>query len=227
MARAARSAGAIESRREQPSTIRPRHGRGERDRQSRRARAARRRLHGHACRPATGGARSSGWRVRIVACPDRADGCHGSGVGAGRCSPESARRYGRLDLLFNNAGINVPSVPIEELTIEQWRSVVDINLTGAFLCTQQAVALMKQQEPRGGRIINNGSISAYAPRPNSAPYTATKHAITGLTKSTALDGPPLRHRLRADRHRQRRDRDGGPRWRRACRRPTGRSRSSR
>jgi NAD(P)-dependent dehydrogenase (short-subunit alcohol dehydrogenase family) len=96
--------------------------------------------------------------------------------------------YGRLDLLFNNAGINVPSASIEELTVEQWRSVVDTNLTGAFLCTQQAMALMKQQDPRGGRIINNGSISAYAPRPNSAPYTATKHAITGLTKSTALDG---------------------------------------
>ena len=102
--------------------------------------------------------------------------------------PRTRDAFGRLDLLFNNAGINVPNVPIDELPIEHWRSVVDINLTGVFLCTQQAVALMKQQDPRGGRIINNGSISAHAPRPNSAPYTATKHAITGLTKSTALDG---------------------------------------
>ncbi|HJZ54591.1 MAG TPA: SDR family oxidoreductase [Gemmataceae bacterium] len=96
--------------------------------------------------------------------------------------------FGRLDLLFNNAGVSAPGVPLDELTFEQWRKVVDVNLTGAFLCTQEAFRLMKSQEPRGGRIINNGSISAHAPRPNSAPYTATKHAITGLTKSTALDG---------------------------------------
>jgi len=99
--------------------------------------------------------------------------------------------FGRLDLLFNNAGISGPSVPIEELSYEQWRSVVDTNLTGPFLCTREAVTLMKNQVPRGGRIINNGSISAHVPRPHSAPYTATKHAITGLTKSTALDGRPF------------------------------------
>ena len=95
---------------------------------------------------------------------------------------------GRLDLLFNNAGISARSVPLEELTFGEWKAVVDTNLTGAFLCTQEAFKIMKSQEPRGGRIINNGSISAHAPRPNSAPYTATKHAITGLTKSTSLDG---------------------------------------
>ncbi|MBY0528101.1 MAG: SDR family oxidoreductase [Gemmataceae bacterium] len=95
---------------------------------------------------------------------------------------------GRLDVLFNNAGMGAPPVPLEDLTVEQWRRVVDVNLTGAFLCTQAAFRLMKEQAPRGGRIINNGSISAHTPRPNSAPYTATKHAITGLTKSTALDG---------------------------------------
>ena len=95
---------------------------------------------------------------------------------------------GRLDLLFNNAGTGAPPIPMENLTLAQWQSVVDTNLTGPFLCTQQAMRIMKTQTPRGGRIINNGSISAHAPRPNSAPYTATKHAITGLTKSTALDG---------------------------------------
>jgi len=96
--------------------------------------------------------------------------------------------FGRLDLLFNNAGLTAPPVPLEELSVEQWRHVVDVNLTGVFLCTQAAIRLMKDQTPRGGRIINNGSISADRPRPNSAPYTATKHAITGLTKSTSLDG---------------------------------------
>src|SRR2546426_3053859 len=98
--------------------------------------------------------------------------------------------FGRLDLLFNNAGISAPPVALEELTPQQWRAVVEVNLTGVFFCTQEAFKLMKSQRPRGGRIINNGSISAHTPRPNSAPYTATKHAITGLTKSTALDGRP-------------------------------------
>ena len=97
-------------------------------------------------------------------------------------------QFGRLDLLFNNAGTGAPGVPMEELTLSQWQHVVNTNLTGAFLCTQAALKIMKYQSPRGGRIINNGSISAQVPRPNSAPYTATKHAITGLTKSTALDG---------------------------------------
>jgi NAD(P)-dependent dehydrogenase (short-subunit alcohol dehydrogenase family) len=127
---------------------------------------------------------SSGAAERALAAPsDVAD-------------PESVRSlfsrvrhaFGRLDLLFNNAGIAAPGVPLEDLTLEQWRSVVDVNLTGAFLCTQAAFRQMKDQTPRGGRIINNGSISAHAPRPNSAPYTATKHAITGLTRSTSLDG---------------------------------------
>ncbi|MBX5472263.1 MAG: SDR family oxidoreductase [Acetobacteraceae bacterium] len=97
-------------------------------------------------------------------------------------------QFGRVDLLFNNAGTNAPGVPLEELTYAQWTAVVAVNLTGAFLCAQAAFRVMKDQQPRGGRIINNGSISAHAPRPNSAPYTATKHAITGLTKSLSLDG---------------------------------------
>jgi NAD(P)-dependent dehydrogenase (short-subunit alcohol dehydrogenase family) len=127
-----------------------------------------------------------------------------AGVGPGRAlavptdigNPESVRNlfaqtketFGRLDVLFNNAGVGAPAIPLEDLSFEQWKAVVDINLTGAFLCTQEAIRIMKDQTPRGGRIINNGSISAHAPRPNSAPYTSTKHAITGLTRSTSLDG---------------------------------------
>jgi NAD(P)-dependent dehydrogenase (short-subunit alcohol dehydrogenase family) len=97
-------------------------------------------------------------------------------------------RFGRLDLLFNNAGANAPGTLLEDLSVEQWRQVIDTNLTGAFFCLQQAFRVMKAQSPRGGRIINNGSISAHAPRPNSAPYTASKHAVSGLTKAAALDG---------------------------------------
>jgi NAD(P)-dependent dehydrogenase (short-subunit alcohol dehydrogenase family) len=100
---------------------------------------------------------------------------------------KTSEAFGRLDLLFNNAGAGAPPIPMEELSYEQWKAVVDVNLTGAFLCAQGAISMMKNQTPKGGRIINNGSISAHAPRPNSAPYTATKHAITGLTKSIALD----------------------------------------
>lgn len=96
--------------------------------------------------------------------------------------------FGRVDVLFNNAGLGAPPVPLEELPFDRWKQVVDVNLTGTFLCCQEAIRMMKAQEPKGGRIINNGSISAHAPRPNSAPYTATKHAVTGLTKAIALDG---------------------------------------
>ena len=99
-------------------------------------------------------------------------------------------RFGRLDLLFNNAGTGAPAIPFEDLSFEQWRTVVDTNLTGSFLCAQEAFRMMKEQQPQGGRIVNNGSISAHTPRPLSAPYTSTKHAITGLTKSLALDGRP-------------------------------------
>lgn len=114
------------------------------------------------------------------------------------CKPESVRalsdsiraRFGRLDLLFNNAGTNIPPTPFEELTLQEWATVMDVNLTGAFLCAQAAFRQMREQVPRGGRIINNGSISAATPRPRSAPYTASKHAISGLTKSIALEGRP-------------------------------------
>lgn len=104
---------------------------------------------------------------------------------------KTVAKFGRVDVLFNNAGMGAPAVPLDELTDEKWRQVVDVNLTGAFWCTREAFRVMKTQTPRGGRIINNGSISAHTPRPNSAPYTATKHAITGLTKSSALDGRPF------------------------------------
>ena len=111
-----------------------------------------------------------------------------AGLSGTRALVKVKERFGRLDLLFNNAGVGAPGVNLEDLSFEQWRTVVDINLTGSFLCTQQAFRMMKSQQPMGGRIINNGSISAHAPRPNSAPYTSTKHAITGLTKSVSLDG---------------------------------------
>ena len=101
---------------------------------------------------------------------------------------QTCHKFGRVDVLFNNAGLGARPVPLEELSVEEWQSVVDVNLTGTFLCTQEAFRAMKAQNPGGGRIINNGSVSAYAPRPNSAPYTATKHAISGLTRSTSLDG---------------------------------------
>jgi NAD(P)-dependent dehydrogenase (short-subunit alcohol dehydrogenase family) len=100
----------------------------------------------------------------------------------------TVKAFGRIDVVFNNAGVGAPGVPLEDLTLEQWRTVVDINLTGVFLCMQEAFRVMKGQSPRGGRIINNGSVSAYAPRPNSAPYTSTKHAVLGLTRSGSLDG---------------------------------------
>ena len=141
----------------------------------------------------------AGRRMELLAAAVKA-----AGDGASRClavatdvkDPQSVRllfaktkdQFGRLDVLFNNAGIGTPPIPIEDLSFEQWKSVVDTNLNGAFLCTQEAMRMMKAQTPRDGRIINNGSISAYAPRPHSVAYTATKHAMTGLTKSTSLDG---------------------------------------
>ena len=134
--------------------------------------------------------------LEAAAAEGRATGSSAMVVQTDVRDPESVKNlfaktragYGRLDVLFNNAGIGAPAVPLEDLSLERWRAVVETNLTGAFLCTQEAFRLMKAQQPRGGRIINNGSISAHTPRPNSAPYTSTKHAMTGLTKSTSLDG---------------------------------------
>jgi len=141
----------------------------------------------------------SGRRLELLeaaAAEGRATGSSAMVVQTDVRDPESVKAlfaktreaYGRLDVLFNNAGIGAPAVPLEDLSLERWRAVVETNLTGAFLCTQEAFRIMKAQQPRGGRIINNGSISAHTPRPNSSPYTSTKHAMTGLTKSTSLDG---------------------------------------
>jgi NAD(P)-dependent dehydrogenase (short-subunit alcohol dehydrogenase family) len=126
--------------------------------------------------------RANGGRILCVA----ADVSDAQSVAA--LFDKTVQAFGRLDVLFNNAGLSAPAVPLEDLTVAQWRAVVDVNLTGSFLCAQAAIRIMKSQTPRGGRIINNGSISAQSPRPFSAPYTATKHAITGLTKSISLDG---------------------------------------
>jgi NAD(P)-dependent dehydrogenase (short-subunit alcohol dehydrogenase family) len=134
--------------------------------------------------------------LEAAAAEGKATGSRSLVVPTDVCDAESIRElfartvaaFGRLDLLFNNAGIGAPPVPLEELPFEKWKAVVDTNLTGSFLCTQEAFKIMKSQQPRGGRIINNGSISAHAPRPFSVAYTSTKHAITGLTKSTSLDG---------------------------------------
>jgi NAD(P)-dependent dehydrogenase (short-subunit alcohol dehydrogenase family) len=137
--------------------------------------------------------------LEAVAAAAKAAGAQGLAVPTNVGDPKSVAAlfaqvkatFGRLDVLFNNAGTSAPAIPLEDVTFEQWQAVVEANLTGGFLCTQQAFRLFKSQEPRGGRIINNGSISAHVPRPFSAPYTATKHAISGLTRSTALDGRPF------------------------------------
>ena len=142
------------------------------------------------------GRRRETLEAAMAAAPTSPNGARSIVIPADVADPRSVAQafatlqieFGRLDVLFNNAGINVPALPLEDLTVDQWRSVVDVNLSGAFYCTQEAFRLMKTQTPRGGRIINNGSVSAHAPRPNSAPYTSTKHAMTGLTKSTSLDG---------------------------------------
>ena len=150
--------------------------------------------HGYAV--ALAGRRKDRLDAVIGEAGDRQD--HALAVRTDVANPDSVRhlfdairsRFGRLDVLFNNAGTSAPAVPLDELTFEQWKAVIDVNLTGMFLCAQQAFALMRAQSPQGGRIINNGSISASVPRPNSAPYSASKHGVTGLTKSISLDGRP-------------------------------------
>jgi NAD(P)-dependent dehydrogenase (short-subunit alcohol dehydrogenase family) len=131
-----------------------------------------------------GGAQTARAGTRAIAVPTDV----GDPAAVGALFAEVEEQLGRIDLLFNNAGRGAPPIPMEDLTYEQWQAVVDVNLTGSFLCAQAAIRLMKRQSPSGGRIINNGSISAHTPRPRSAPYTATKHAVTGLTRSIALDG---------------------------------------
>ena len=141
-------------------------------------------LAGRRAEPLQAVARESEAGVRALAVPT--DVAQAASVQA--LFETAVQTWGRVDLLFNNAGVNAPGVPLEDLTLAQWKDVVDINLTGMFLCIQQAFRVMKAQSPRGGRIINNGSISAHTPRPFTAPYTASKHAVTGLTKALALDG---------------------------------------
>ena len=141
-------------------------------------------LAGRRSEPLQAVAQASGAGARVLALPT--DVAQADSVQA--LFDTAVQTWGRVDLLFNNAGVNAPGVPLEDLTLAQWQNVVDINLTGMFLCIQQAFRVMKAQSPRGGRIINNGSISAHAPRPNSIAYTATKHGVMGLTKAASLDG---------------------------------------
>ncbi len=141
-------------------------------------------LAGRRAEPLQAVAQESGAGARALAVPT--DVAQAESVRA--LFETTVQTWGRVDLLFNNAGVNAPGIPLEDLTLEQWKNVVDINLTGMFLCIQQAFRVMKAQSPRGGRIINNGSISAHAPRPNSIAYTATKHGVMGLTKTASLDG---------------------------------------
>ena len=193
-----------------PSKSRARHRGGQRDRSSRGARPASGRVRGRARRAARRSLRrhaARGGAARARARSSVPDRRHEPGVRDAAVRADVRASFGRLDVLFNNAGVSAPGVPLEELTSSSGGTVVDVNLTGAFLCTQQAFRLMKAQQPRGGRIINNGSISAHVPRPHSAPYTATKHAHHRADEGHGARRPRVRHRLRTDRHRQRGDGD--------------------